>query len=283
MLAAGEFAKLRRSVKRCVELWCAAVYWCVLVLPRRRPRRLILYYHGIDEGNVDAFKRQMAYLARHCRVVRPTEVMSVPAGSGEIVVGITFDDALACVFDNAVDALRDCELTAAIFVPTGPLGRSLEWEVEEGCADYGKPIMTAEQVVHLDREGFEILSHTVSHARLGELNHERCRDELAGSKVALEALLGHEVVGVSYPHGSCDESVCQAAHQAGYEYGFTIEPRMITASTHLLRIGRFVASAREGQIEFRLKAAGAYAVVGFLRRLKKLFRNALGRMAKHFS
>lgn len=57
------------------------------------------------------------------------------------------------------------------------------------------PVLAADGLV-------EIGAHTVHHVRLGSLPIDEQREEIEGSKRALEAALGHEVVSFSYPYGT---------------------------------------------------------------------------------
>ena len=53
-------------------------------------------------------------------------------------------------------------------------------------------------------EGTEIGAHTVTHARLADLSTARQRSEIAGSRQALEARIGHRVRSFAYPFGGPD-------------------------------------------------------------------------------
>jgi hypothetical protein len=96
------------------------------------------------------------------------------------------------------------------------------------------------------------------------------KTELGDSKSKLEQILGHEVTSITYPFGSCNERVCEAAAQAGYKFGFSVEPNPVSKSTNPLCIGRFKVLPGESLIRFRLKVQGAYRAAGFLRRVKRM-------------
>jgi peptidoglycan/xylan/chitin deacetylase (PgdA/CDA1 family) len=72
--------------------------------------------------------------------------------------------------------------------------------------------------------GMEIGSHTKSHAVLGRLSLEHQKQELEGSKEALETHLGSEVNSLAYPVGARDcftETTEQLAMDAGYRMCFS--------------------------------------------------------------
>jgi peptidoglycan/xylan/chitin deacetylase (PgdA/CDA1 family) len=144
------------------------------------------------------------------------------------------------------------------------------------CPDKDEIVMSEQQIAELDREGFEILSHTVSHPVLTELNDSELESELVGSKQKLEEIVGHGVSGISYPHGAYDARVYKAAQKAGYKLAFTLDPDMVNSTADCLKLARFKASSNESLIRFKLKINGAYRVVRYLRSLKRILVRSEG-------
>ena len=214
------------------------------------------------------FKKQIAYLVKHHVVVKPSENGTVIPNGSKIVVSITFDDAFKTVLDNAVPVLREFGLPAGIFVPTGHIGSRATWEMEPNCSEVDDIIMDKDDLLVLDQDGYEILSHTVSHPNLTEIGGERAAFELKESKSVLESILGHEVLAISYPYGAYNEGICKAAEKAGYRLGFTVEPDWAENAPNHFLIGRFLVSPTDNLLKFKLKVIGAYRVVKYLRRLK---------------
>jgi len=229
---------------------------------------VILYYHGVKSADRRMFKKQMTYLAGYCRVVNVSEIKTATSDGVDTVAAITFDDAFENVLENAVPILKALKLPAAIFVPTGNLGRLPQWLLPLQCDDKNEKVMTAEQIVGLARDGFEIYSHTVSHPKLTSLDEKQLYSELVQSKKDLEAIVGKEVTAVSYPHGDHSAKVCAVTRQAGYREGFTIEPQLVNDCRDNMRLGRFVVSPSDGLVKFRLKVNGAYSILNCLRRAK---------------
>src|SRR5690625_5203051 len=63
---------------------------------------------------------------------------------------------------------------------------------------------------------------------MGELDDEEIRHEVHGSKQAIEELLQEEVLSVSYPYGSLNQSVLDVTAEGGFRFGcgvFTGPPR----------------------------------------------------------
>jgi peptidoglycan/xylan/chitin deacetylase (PgdA/CDA1 family) len=70
-------------------------------------------------------------------------------------------------------------------------------------------------------EGHEIGSHSLSHPILPLCDDARLREEIAGSRQALQAGLGASVDSFCYPNGDHDDRVVAAVAAAGYRYAVT--------------------------------------------------------------
>jgi peptidoglycan/xylan/chitin deacetylase (PgdA/CDA1 family) len=103
----------------------------VLTYHRVAPRGLRPDLHpGLVSADPEAFREQVAWLARHATVVDLATVLR--AADGEPLpprsVLITFDDAYADVAEHAWPLLRGLGLPAVLFVPTGaPGGTAAFW------------------------------------------------------------------------------------------------------------------------------------------------------------
>lgn len=254
-----------------VEFIFALIHAGVLAVLHKVPRRIVIYYHSLKKKDIEKFEKQMEYLAKRCCVVKASQIITAYSNGADLVVGITFDDAFASIFENALPVLTKYRLPASIFVPTSNLGKHPNWALEKNSPDAEEIIMNEEQIKHLDRAGYEILSHTVSHPHLTKLDDVRLKAELDESKQTLERIVGHNVPGISYPYGDCDTRTCDAAGRAGYQVGFSVEPCKVDVSPNKFQIGRFSVAPMDSMLKFKLKVSGAYQVVKYLRRLKKMF------------
>ena len=257
-------------MREAVKLVFAVVYSFALHLIRKRPCRVILCYHGVKKQSADNFEKQISYLAKsRCKVVKASEVLTAHPDGCSSIVAITFDDAFANVMENAVPILREYGCPAAVFVPVGNLGKQPCWVLPDKHLNRKEMVMDRQQIAELYSLGFEVFSHTLSHPMLTKVEDGRLEDELSKSKNLLEEIVGHKILAVSYPYGAHDRRVCNAAKQAGYQLGFTIEPCVVDGATNDMRIGRFTISSQDSLLKLRLKITGAYQVEGFLRAVKK--------------
>ena len=133
-------------------------------------------------------------------------------------VVLTFDDAFQSFADLVMPALQERQLPAALFVPTGYLGKSNEWN----AASVRVPIMMAETLSQI--AGSPLLtigSHTVSHPILARLNAADLKWELESSKERLESITGNPIDYLAYPFGQpfidVNARVQQATAAAGYK------------------------------------------------------------------
>lgn len=261
-----------KAIKQSVVFVCAVLFTPLLRLIRETPVRVVMMYHGIEEKDVSNFERQMAYVSKKCCVVEPSRITTAPSdGKTRILISIIFDDAFVSVLEHGVPILESYGVPFGISVPMGHLGRQPTWTVFDGPAIDVETVMTARQIESLDKAGVEILSHSVAHTVLTDLEDDALKTELVESKRALEKIIGHEISGICYPYGAHDTRVCNAALHAGYQYGFTVEPQTVNRQSENMKLGRFEVTSSE-RMPFKLKVSGAYQVKKYLQTLKRCFR-----------
>jgi peptidoglycan/xylan/chitin deacetylase (PgdA/CDA1 family) len=118
------------------------------------------------------------------------------------IITLTFDDGLLCQFDNGYPLLRELDMKAVAFIPTGLVG-GLFGEQQ---------MMNLDHLRELTSAGWEIGSHTVSHVRLTHkdgatrLPLPEVEKELRESKQWLERN-GFRVTSFAYPAGRHNEEV----------------------------------------------------------------------------
>jgi peptidoglycan/xylan/chitin deacetylase (PgdA/CDA1 family) len=256
-------------MKEIVKTALAITYAAISSVAQKKPYRIVMCYHSIKKQDIGSFEKQMAYLASNCKVVKASEILTASMDGVNPIAAITFDDAFVSVFENALPVLREYGLPASIFVPTGNLGQPPRWNISQTSQYENDIVINEKQLREVNENGFELLSHTVSHPVLTELDDNTLKTELSNSKSALEKMLDHEVCGISYPHGVCDSRVCNAVKQAGYRLGFTIEPNIVNTSTDIMQIGRVAVSPKDSLIKFKLKVKGAYQASKYLSAIKK--------------
>ena len=125
-------------------------------------------------------------------------------------------------------------------------------------ADLGRA-MTSNEVRALVASGLlTIGAHSVTHPVLAELPAAACRREMTESKRACEDLLSAPVSAISYPYGSFDAKVCEAAKAAGFKSGFSTQHGPVIATSDVFALPRIHISNLDGNaFERKLRSASA--------------------------
>lgn len=219
-----------------------------LHLPRRLPSRSleipILLYHRVDRQvstlshitqrlTVDPqdFAAQMSWLRWHGFHALTQRQLFAGLEEGASLpcrpLLVTFDDGYRDVLDNAAPVLRRLGMPATMYVITDRLtlrnSGFLSWR----------------GVAELEREGFDIGSHTVTHRPLTALSDREVVDELIRSRIELERHLVHPVQWLAYPHGAVDARIVEIARRAGYVLGATSSPGTLQDARDPLELHRF--------------------------------------------
>ena len=71
----------------------------------------------------------------------------------------------------------------------------------------------------IDQDGFEVAAHTRTHPDLRGVRD--LADEITGSKIDLEAMLGHPVRDFAYPYGKYNDTIRQVVRNSGFEVATT--------------------------------------------------------------
>jgi peptidoglycan/xylan/chitin deacetylase (PgdA/CDA1 family) len=120
---------------------------------------------------------------------------------------ISVDDGYVDDVKTILPDLQSHHMVATFFVITGRM-------TEPG-------FLTADQIRQLDRAGMDVGDHTAHHVDLRQLTPSELQSETAGSRQALEQVLGHSVYYFAYPFGYYDSTVVQALHSAGFTMAYT--------------------------------------------------------------
>lgn len=190
--------------------------------------RLVLCYHGVSDQwpatlavTPGRLREQVLFLAHRGYRAR-TFSDALARSDGELTFAITFDDAYRSVFECAFPILRELGMPATVFAPTALVGTGgpMSWPGIEQWLDgpYASELigMSWAELGEVADAGWEIGSHTRSHARLTELDGDAMAVQLRGSRDDCERRLGRPCHSLAYPYGAVDARVVRAAHEAGY-------------------------------------------------------------------
>ncbi len=138
-------------------------------------------------------------------------------------VVLTFDDGYQGVYENAWPIMKEFGFVGVLFV-----------------TDYlGKPgYMTDSQVAALVSHGFELGSHSRTHANLLTRSDEELIDEVGAYKHELERRFGVPVTSFAYPMGYFDQRVVDAVREGGFLIGVTVQEGLADVGQGLLTLRR---------------------------------------------
>jgi peptidoglycan/xylan/chitin deacetylase (PgdA/CDA1 family) len=149
-------------------------------------------------------------------------------------VAFTFDDAYGSILEHALPVLADRGWPCTVYVVSSCVGKTNVWDAASPAAT----LLDAPALRALVAAGHEIGSHSRRHRRMTTLSSEEARDELEGSRLELEALLGTSVETFAFPYGTHDRATLRRVHDAGYTAAVTLKRWGNGRRTNPLRLGR---------------------------------------------
>ncbi len=219
--------------------------------PAGRPYVKALYCHHVFDDEVGAFEELILALKREGAFITTGELLAIVTGrrpTDRNYFHLSFDDGFVNVFRNAMPVLLKHQVPAISFVPTSFVGADFA-RASEFClsiADYPAVIQmgTWSDWREWVKRGFEVGSHTRTHACLAMSSHDgnALANEIQGSKEDVERSLGCQCKYIAWPFGQM-RNITQAASAAivysRYEACFgggggPIEPKL----TDLMRVPR---------------------------------------------
>jgi peptidoglycan/xylan/chitin deacetylase (PgdA/CDA1 family) len=243
-----------------------------------RKKCVVFVYHSVSNSQRNRFAAQMEVLVRHSRPV-PADI-PVLSDEANHYAAVTFDDGIENIIENALPELRKRNIPATIFVVSDMLGGSPGWEYRGANSTLQEKAMSEAQLRGLPTDLVTIGSHTATHPFLPLITDKTfLRNELYGSRIKLEKMLGREIKLFSSPYGEFNERVITACREAGYERVFSALPFLSFRTANEFVCGRVGAAPTDWPIEFRLKLAGAYRWVPYAYKLKRQIFPASGQHA----
>lgn len=199
--------------------------WVAGVQRLRRGRSVILGYHGVARSslrqdlsllllNPSRFRAQLELLVDAGFEFVTVAELARLAGGGEPPPGyaaISFDDGMRNNHSIALPILREYGIPATVYVTIGYIGGTSPW-IGAGGDNH---MLSEDEVRELAAAGWELGAHTMTHPDLSTLDYEACRQEIEGSKTALEEIGGVRVETLAYPFGRYGPAAIAAARDSG--------------------------------------------------------------------
>jgi peptidoglycan/xylan/chitin deacetylase (PgdA/CDA1 family) len=228
-----------------------------------------LYGHAVFPEQRATFREFLRELKRSGDVVTTRALFEIAASSKAPrgrYFHLSFDDGLANVFEVAAEELAAEGLPATVFVTTDLVGA--DYDTVAGyfrkLRAYARPVRTAtwSQISAAVAAGLEIGSHTRSHARLSDIDHDgsQLRDEIAVSKHIIEVKLGRTCDAFAWPFGTMADigpAGFAAIKAAGYTCCFSaVRGRILPGKTDPFVVPRHQVEFHWPRSHVRLWARG---------------------------
>jgi peptidoglycan/xylan/chitin deacetylase (PgdA/CDA1 family)/glycosyltransferase involved in cell wall biosynthesis len=168
---------------------------------------------------------------------RLPSTLTLPLAAASPIATVTAADRQAAI--RSIDAL---------LAPMTPVDRERTINRLLGWSGLNRPIredrrvlLPSEIVAIAGRAGQDIGSHTARHPVLTGQPLEVQAEEIVGSRMVLEQLLGSEVVSFCYPFGVSDDRTREVVRSAGFRVAVAVEDQIIQPGEHPLRLSRIDA------------------------------------------
>ena len=186
----------------------------------------ILFHHVVADRphrmgiSTDEFFRHVQFLRRHYRIVSLADAIErLRTGRvSEPTVVLTFDDGYR---DNLLTLRAIVEETGVpitMFVSTEHLSSGEEFAHDVRAGERGFAPLTWDELRQMQREGFEIGSHTRTHFDCGSRDRAVLTGEIRGSRRELEQQLGIPIDLFSFPGGRPSNMSSEAMAIAAQSY-----------------------------------------------------------------
>lgn len=239
--------RVRRHVKAALG---RAAYRSGMHAAAWRDRAVIALFHRVDDrypsDPITCTRAQFTafcdFFARYFIVVSLGELVDRLQSGADISrrLVITFDDGYRDNYQFAATELRRRGLPACFFVATDYIGTdTIPWW--DARYSVQSEWMSWDEVRDLHAQGFEIGSHTKTHADCGRISGSEAEREIVGSKEKLEAELGAAVHHFAYPFGDADhmtEENLGLVRRAGFDCCLAAHGGIVRASDSVFRLRR---------------------------------------------
>ncbi|MFN7171816.1 MAG: polysaccharide deacetylase family protein [Fimbriimonadaceae bacterium] len=181
------------------------------------PEGTILPGHYVE---VHTFERQLRLLQKLKRPVVTLGAALQTLEDPQCVrpVLITFDDGYRSFSELGLPILRRYQMSALVFLVTGLIGKTSEWDEREG--DVTEQLMNREQILATMSEGAEFGAHSHTHPRLWDIEPDAMQQEIAASLEGLRELRVEAPLSFCYPYGGYNGEVQAAVRETGFDCAF---------------------------------------------------------------
>jgi peptidoglycan/xylan/chitin deacetylase (PgdA/CDA1 family) len=213
----------------------------------------VLCYHSVSDSawrfavRPRDIIRQLNFLVASYTPVTATELEAFLTGSQDVAPHsflITFDDGYRDILDCRT-TFEKCGIKPLVFTLSEP-NRALETDIPAW-----NRLLGGDDLRSLARDGWDIGSHSATHADLTALDDKALVAEVLESKQRIEDVLGSPVRYFAYPKGRYTSRVLRACSSAGYAAAFSMDDGFISTTTNRFAIPRIGVDGTHSYQEFK--------------------------------
>jgi len=161
---------------------------------------------------------------------------------------ITFDDGYLSLYKYAMPVLKQYGFKATLYLATAATGAtdfsSLKSLDPKTMPDDDRPL-TWQELNEMQKHGWSIQSHSVTHADNAQLANEELMHELVESKKIIEQKLHHPVLHYAFPFGKYNASSLKLVKKAGYKTSTTVHAGLCTSKNDPYRLPRLEMNSND--------------------------------------
>lgn len=240
-----------------------------------RYRKVILIYHAVGNGpwaiSIDVFKRQIQWLAENCEIVPLTKLLTDGSEENKIQIALTFDDGYACLYDTVLPILNSEKAVGTVYLNTGWINQESR---KASCPELGhypgELFLTWNEVVALDKAGWEIGSHGVEHIDLTKQSSEVIKKELYDSKKEIEKQLKKPCHHFAYTFGRHSKLVRDGVREVNYDYAVAAHHQSLSKNDHNMALPRLNVELGYSMHDFQNLVLGRWDFMGTIHRIKRM-------------
>ncbi len=218
-----------------------------------KPAQIVVYcYHSISSGDGkfdvsdENFKKQIDFLLANFKPISTDDLIDYLDGKKDInepSFVLSFDDGYKDLL-NIKDYLPALGIKPIAFVLAKPENvNRLELRMD-------KQFLTSSDILSLQKAGWEIGCHSLTHANLQKLTDHELNSEIVDAKHVLESL-GVPVKYFAYPKGKYDQKIIRVVKDAGFKGAFSTDYQNITVDSDRFAIPRIGVVRSHTLTEFR--------------------------------
>lgn len=228
--------------------------WILSNIYKKEARVVILSYHSFSSDGwrfsipVEEFKKQINFLKLNYQFITANDLNEYLMGKKKILkpsILITVDDGYKDIL-KVKNYINELGIKPLLFILSHP-NQANRKEIGSN-----KKFLTNSEVSSLLKDGWSIGSHGATHTDFHNLSILQKDKEIVESKRILEKRLNINIQYLAYPKGRYDNSIIRDATKVGYQLGFSMDDKIISAKINKFKIPRIGVDGSHSFLEFTI-------------------------------